>query len=121
MVKAGSIRDQLKQLLKTFDNFTGIDSCGDDWNKLRRAMTLAMWVNVAKKAEGTGAGIYETLDGQQCYIHPSSVVFNLKPHPQVVIFTDMVKTTKAYMRYVTPIEESWLIELAPDRFKPAVN
>ena len=118
LVKAGHIRDQLKSIIKAQDQFDGIDSCGEDWDKFRRAMTLAMWSNIAKRVEGTGAAVYETLDGHQCYIHPSSLLFNLKPQPDVVIFTDMVKTTRAYMRYVTPIEPSWLTELAPERFKP---
>ena len=118
LVKASNIREQLKTILKSHAEFEGIDSCGEDWDKLRRAMTMAMWSNIAKRVEGTGTGIYETLDSQQCYIHPSSILFNLRPQPEVVIFTDMVKTTKAYMRYVTPIDPAWLTELAPERFKP---
>ena len=86
--------------------------------KFKKALTAALWVFAAKRVEGAaGAGVYETVDGYQCYIHPSSIVFGLKPQPDVVIFTEMVRTTKAYMRYVTPIEASWLTELAPERFR----
>ena len=120
LVKAVNIRDQLKSILESQEQFDGIDSCGEDWDKFRRTMTLALWSYIAKRVKGTGAALFETLDGQRCYIHPSSLLFNLKPQPDVVIFTDMVKTTRAYMRYVTPIEPSWLTELAPERFKPTL-
>ena len=100
-------------------NFSVINSCADDTDKLKRALTKAAFVHVARRVELNGTiGVYETIDRHRCYIHPSSICFSMKPQPEVVVFTEMVKTLKVYMRYVTPIEPAWLPELVPEYFKP---
>ena len=35
---------------------------------------------------------------QEVYIHPSSCLFRVKPHPPVVLYSELVQTAKRYMR-----------------------
>jgi HrpA-like RNA helicase len=59
--------------------------------------------------------------GQGVYIHPSSVLFSLpggeKKLPQYVAFNELLVTSKQYMRCITAVEESWLMEVAPKFYK----
>jgi len=43
-------------------------------------------------------------------MHPNSVLF--RRTPSWVVFTEVVETTKAFIRDVTVIEPQWLTELA---------
>ena len=36
---------------------------------------------------------------QQVYIHPSSCLFPCRPYPRLLLYTDLVYTSKCYMRY----------------------
>jgi hypothetical protein len=38
-------------------------------------------------------------------------------YPEVVIYSEMVKTSKVYMRHVSKIEKEWLQELQPESFR----
>ena len=77
---------------------------------------------------------------QTVFIHPSSVFFcassgagggkeqnneqhqqvatAIHPPPKWVIYHELVLTTKEFMRQVIQIEPEWLLELAPQYFKP---
>lgn len=52
------------------------------------------------------------LMSQTLYAHPSSVMFTRQPSTGWVIFTDVLETSKSFMRDLTVIEEEWLVELA---------
>lgn len=51
-------------------------------------------------------------EGATLYAHPSSVMFTRQPSTGWVIFTDVLETSKSFMRDLTVIEEEWLVELA---------
>jgi hypothetical protein len=52
-------------------------------------------------------GSYKSLFNHQIlYIHPSSVLFNVKP--DVVLFTEVTLTTKQYMRNLSRVDLQWL-------------
>ena len=69
--------------------------------------------HAAKKDPQEG---YRTLsDGTPCYIHPSSALFN--KNPEMVMYNELVTTTKEYMRNIITIEPKWLIEVAPRYFR----
>lgn len=57
---------------------------------------------------------YKTLNGgQPVHIHPSSVLFSApssRKLPQYVVFSELLITTKRYMRGVTAIDATWLTE-----------
>ena len=52
--------------------------------------------------------------GQAVFIHPSSVLAGRKP--DCIVFSELVKTSKQYVRDVTTVEARWLPELAPAFF-----
>lgn len=56
---------------------------------------------------------------QTVLIHPSSVLFNSKP--ACVLFNEIVKTNKTYMRDVSVISSNWLMETNPTYFKSKIK
>ncbi|XP_076311319.1 putative ATP-dependent RNA helicase DHX35 isoform X2 [Tachypleus tridentatus] len=63
------------------------------------------------------SGVYKTICGDHTlYIHPSSVLYSQKA-PQCVVFSEVLHTSKEYMRDVTAVEPSWLCELAPHYYQ----
>lgn len=57
--------------------------------------------NTAKISKEGNYRINKT--GEKAYIHPESLCFYLKEKPPVIIFNQIVKTTKTYLRDITPI------------------
>jgi ATP-dependent RNA helicase DHX8/PRP22 len=51
---------------------------------------------------------------QVAHLHPSSVLKGKAP--EVVVFSELTRTTKQYAREVTRIQARWLPELAPAFF-----
>ena len=70
------------------------------------------------------AAPYQTVRGNvPVHIHPSSVLFSNpsgRKLPEYIVYSELLITTKHYMRNVTAVEGSWLMEVAPDLFKRAV-
>ena len=64
---------------------------------------------------------YKTLrGGQPVHIHPSSVLFSgptTRSLPAFVVYSELLITSKQYMRGVTAIEGAWLTELVPEMFR----
>ena len=60
-------------------------------------------------------GTYRTaVTKQVVYIHPSSVLFG--KNPPAVMYSEVVKTTKHYMRTVSEIQLPWLLDASPAYF-----
>ena len=63
------------------------------------------------------SGNYLTVkDMQAVAIHPSSAIDH---KPQFCLYHEFVLTTKNYIRTVTDIRGEWLLEIAPEYFKPS--
>jgi ATP-dependent RNA helicase DHX8/PRP22 len=61
--------------------------------------------------------MYKTAVGQDVvYVHPKSVISDLKKKPALVLFHTVVNTQKAYMREVLAIRDDWLFDEAPNVF-----
>lgn len=73
------------------------------------------FMNVAKK--DPTEGYKTTVDGQPVYIHPSSTLF--QQNPEMVLYHELVMTTKEYMRNVMQVDPRWLVEVAPRFYKPS--
>jgi HrpA-like RNA helicase len=59
-------------------------------------------------------GHYKTIIGGNIVsIHPTSSMFGRNPAPKCVCFTDLVHTTRLYIRGATQIREEWLADCAP--------
>ena len=80
--------------------------------ELRRSLTAAFFGRAAYRQP---SGEYMTYgSGHSVSIHPSSVLFGRRP--QCVLYSELVFTTKLFMRFVTVIRSEWLAELAPQLF-----
>ena len=87
---------------------------------LRRALVAGFFLQVARRQPD---GSYRTLvGGQTVYLHPSSVLFAAKAAaaPTHIVYNELVRTSKLYVRDVSAIEGAWLPELAPRFFKASV-
>lgn len=86
-----------------------IISCEEDWMQLRRCLCASFFLNAAcKQLDGT----YRAMaNGQIVSIHPSSVLSGTKP--DCLIFNELVRTNRNYIRNITRIDAPWLPELAP--------
>lgn len=107
-------QDVRKQLLAIMDRYKlDIVSCGKNYTRVRRAICSGYFRNAAKKDPQEG---YKTLtDGQTVYIHPGSSLFQKKP--DMVIYHELILTTKEYMRECMTIDPKWLVELAPNYYR----
>jgi len=109
--KAGDIHQQLRGHLE--DLKVPLKSCGDDLDPLRRALVAGLFPHAAKRQVD---GTYRVVaSGQSVHLHPSSVLHG-KRKPECIVFTELVRTTRQYVRGVTCVEASWLPELAPAYF-----
>jgi ATP-dependent RNA helicase DDX35 len=100
--RAVSIRSQLARYLERFGINTAI-SCEGDAKRLRKCLTSGYFRNAARK---TSNGEWRSVrDDTLLHVHPSSVLFSRElPVSTWVIFSEVVLTTKAFMRDVTVIE-----------------
>lgn len=118
LCEADEIRQQLEDILSSRGIFTG----GSDnlsfppailSAKIRKAFTAGYFRQIAKKMARGYA--YETqgngMNDQLVYVHPTSALFSVKP--SWVIYHEVMKTSKAFIKGVTPIELSWVKEYAP--------
>ncbi|KAH0619085.1 hypothetical protein JD844_018733 [Phrynosoma platyrhinos] len=108
LVRATAVREQLKKLLVKFK--VPKKSCEGDPDPVLRCIVSGFFANAAR-FHSTGA--YRTIrDDHELHIHPTSVLYAEKP-PRWVVYNEVIQTSKYYMRDVTAIESSWLLELAP--------
>lgn len=128
LVRASHVREQLKKLLPQV-GVNDVTSCGPkNLDQLRRCFVKACFTNLARR-EGGGASsnsssknatplnTYHTLsDRQQAKIHPGSVLFPMRPQPDVVVYSEMVTTTKNYIRQAMAVEAAWVLELCPQLY-----
>lgn len=119
MLKVENIRAQLRdyytQLGLTLAS--AIAKPGDSTEQVRKCFVTGFFNNVATLRQDK---TYRTvLRNQLVYVHPSSVLFGVKPQPPCLLYNELVHTSKSYMRDVTPISSRWLVEVAPHIFSKA--
>lgn len=107
MTRVLKVKQQLDYYMKKFK--VEMRSCGENTEIIRKCILSGYFTNVAKKS-GDGS-YYETIRGKQkLFIHPSSSIFQYPP--DFVLYSEVIQTTKAYMRDVISIDQKWLIEIA---------
>lgn len=103
MCKARQIRRHLEGIMHRYN--LPLISCGWDlqWTSVRKTILHGYPKNVAKKV---GRTIYNTVEGIQVYIHPSSTLF--RQMPSCVVYHEMKCVTyKSQIKVLTAIEPSW--------------
>lgn len=123
------VRDVIEQIMKLCDMIEVEPSSNPgDTVAIQKALLSGYFLNVAKLSSsraGAGqAGSYTTVrPGAKLttYIHPSSMYMakdrrDAAP-PKMVIYHELVLTSKEYMRNVMEIQPEWLNEVAPHYHK----
>ncbi|KAF4506463.1 hypothetical protein G6O67_006547 [Ophiocordyceps sinensis] len=111
LTRARDVRDQLAKLCERVE--VAPSSCGaSNVRPMKRAMTAGFFPNAAR-LQKSGDGYRTVKNGTGVWIHPSSVLMAADPPEKMVVYFELVQTTKEYMRSVMPIEPGWLAELAP--------
>ncbi|KAI0541680.1 P-loop containing nucleoside triphosphate hydrolase protein [Xylaria digitata] len=110
LTRAVSIRGQLKRYLERFgisidENLKAPREGRAD--RVRRCLTAGYFAHAAKMQPD---GSYRNVEGGTVlYAHPSSLMFNRKA--DWVIFHEVMETSnKTFIRDITKIEKSWLLE-----------
>ena len=108
-------QDIRKQLLSIMDRYRmPIRSAGSDYQLVSKAVCSGYFMHAAKKDPEEG---YKSLvDQQPVHVHPSSALFNHQP--PLVVYHQLVLTSKEYMREVLAVQPQWLMELAPNFYSP---
>ena len=116
LCRAAEIRQQLARLLKRAG--FGVVSCSeddDDVEIVQRCIVTGFFSNAARLHY---TGVYRTLkDEHDLYIHPTSVLAMESPLPNWVVFSEVIQTTRDYMRDVTVVKPEWLYTLAPHYYQ----
>lgn len=118
MMRVENVRVQLEQYL-TRMGLTITRCAKNDADNIRKCFVAGFFMNVATlRADRT----YRTMVSNRLVsVHPSSVLFSVKPQPPCLLFNELVQTTRTYIRDVMVIDHAWLLELAPHLFTLRAN
>lgn len=83
---------------------------------IQKSITAGFFPHVAKLSK-LGDSYRSLKRNQPISIHPSSSLFKVKPPPKLLLYHELVLTSKEYMRNCMIVEEKWLQELAPHYYK----
>ncbi|MCJ1243409.1 hypothetical protein MMC30_000606 [Trapelia coarctata] len=122
MTKAVSVRAQLKRYLERFGinveesltaNGEGDESL-DKGERICRCLTAGFFAHAARMQPD---GSFKTVSGGTVlHAHPSSLMFNRKA--DWVLFHEIMETgNKTFIRDITKIQKSWLLEYASEYYK----
>lgn len=111
LTRARDVRDQLSKLCERVE--VTLSTVGqNDLVPIQKAITAGFFPNAARLQRGGDS--YRTVkNNTTVYIHPSSVLMDNNPPVKMVIYYELVQTTKEYMRSCLPIKPEWLHEAAP--------
>ncbi|KAL3424057.1 helicase associated domain-containing protein [Phlyctema vagabunda] len=111
LTRARDVRDQLAKLCERVE--VTLSSVGAaDLVPIQKAITAGFFPNAARLQRGGDS--YRTVkNSTTVYVHPSSVLMDSNPPVKMMIYYELVQTTKEYMRSCLPIKPEWLHEAAP--------
>ncbi|KAI9048435.1 hypothetical protein LZ554_007271 [Drepanopeziza brunnea f. sp. 'monogermtubi'] len=115
LTRARDIRDQIAKLCERVE--VSMSSCGAaELVPIQKAITAGFFPNAARLQRGGDS--YRTVkNNTTVHIHPSSVLMDSNPPIKMVLYFELVQTTKEYMRNCMPIKPEWLHEAAPHYHK----
>ncbi|KAF7556771.1 hypothetical protein G7046_g6210 [Stylonectria norvegica] len=111
LTRARDVRDQLAKLCERVE--VTPSTCGaSNLRPIKRAITAGFFPNAAR-LQKSGDNYRTVKNNTTVWIHPSSVLMAVDPPEKMVVYFELVQTTKEYMRSVMPVDAKWLAELAP--------
>lgn len=112
MNRAKQVHIQIENLMQRVE--IPLES-SEDPIAIRKALLSGYFYNSARMDR---TGTYKTTTTrQQVDMYPGSCLFNKEQTPVMVMFHELVLTSKEFMRTVSEIEPEWLLEVAPHFFK----
>ncbi|XP_055684837.1 ATP-dependent RNA helicase DHX33-like [Lutzomyia longipalpis] len=106
LMYANEVRKQLMEICKRCN--LNESSCGNDFDQVRRCLLVGLFGNIGELQKDQ---MYLTLTGRQkAKLHPSSALCH-KPLADYVVYTDLVATERAYLKFITIIDSEWLHDL----------
>ena len=116
--RAQLVREQLEKLCERVE--VEISSCGmADMVPIQKAITAGFFAQTAI-LQRDGQSYRVTKSNLTCYLHPSSVLMGKEETelpPKIVLFYELMETSKFYMRGVMTTKAEYLAELAPHYHK----
>ncbi|XP_065560397.1 probable ATP-dependent RNA helicase DHX35 isoform X1 [Artemia franciscana] len=110
--RAVKIKAQLIGILKKFE--VPVVQCRGNEESIMKCIATGLFMNAAYQSP---SGEYRTVRGDvSVSIHPKSVLNEVQP-PPLLLFVDVIHTTKRYIRDLTAVEESILKQVAPHYYK----
>jgi pre-mRNA-splicing factor ATP-dependent RNA helicase DHX16 len=107
------VSDQLKRLCERVEIFES--SCGiHDHARILKAFVSGYFANVAR-LNRDGQTYRSLKQGLSVSIHPSSCLRDVRP--KLIVFAELVLTSKEFARTCAPIDPAWLTEMAPHYHK----
>ena len=111
------VREQLERLCYHAGMFDESDEPVDlapeeQTLRIQKAIVSGFFTNVARLSK-MGDSFKTIKKNQTVSIHPSSVVYKLKPPPKLILYHELVLTSKEFMRNCMTIDDEWLREAAP--------
>ena len=109
LIYARDVRQQLLEIVNRLG--LQVNSCDGNHEQVRKCLLAGLFQNVAELQRDN---FYLTLAGRErAKIHPSSV-FHGKYRPDYIIFTEIVKTERSFMRQISEVNAEWFAEVLPN-------
>ncbi|KAG9039148.1 Cyclin-dependent kinase catalytic subunit [Tulasnella sp. UAMH 9824] len=115
LCRVRDIRDQLAKLCDRTEVAVVGNANATNITPIQKAITSGYFYNTAR-LQKSGDSYRTSKTNQTVYIHPSSSLFQHQPPPKMVLYYDLMLTSKSYMLQVMEIKTVWLLELAPHFF-----
>ncbi|XP_008117668.3 ATP-dependent RNA helicase DHX33 isoform X1 [Anolis carolinensis] len=111
MMLVSDVRAQLRDICIKLS--VPLESCRSDTSALRRCLAHSLFL---QSAELQPDGSYAASEARQpAAIHPSSALFHSRP--ACLVYTELLHTSKCYMRGLCPVDPEWLFDAAPEYFR----
>ncbi|KAJ2611788.1 hypothetical protein EV177_003316 [Coemansia sp. RSA 1804] len=114
MCRARDLRDQIVGLMVRVEIIPEAAPNPNDSEPVRKAITAGFFYNGAR-LQKSGDSYMTIKRHQTVHIHPSSTLHEEKP--KLVIYYELVLTSREFMRQVIDINAEWLLEAAPHYYK----
>ncbi|KAJ2378625.1 hypothetical protein IW150_000686 [Coemansia sp. RSA 2607] len=114
LCRARDLRDQIIGLMERVEIIPESNPDPSNTDPIRKALTAGFFYNSARLQKS--GDCYSTIKRRQTvHIHPSSSLHEDKP--KVVVYYELVLTSREFMRQVIEIDAKWLLEVAPHYYK----
>ena len=78
---------------------------------IQKSIVSGFFPNIARLSK-TGDSYRRLKQNQPVFIHPSSAIYPTKPPPKLVLYHELVLTSKEFMRNCMVIDDKWIKEFA---------